>query len=329
MKKLMLSLLIAMIMVFSAIAGGSGESAGGAGPYKVMFSTENGSEDIESKALYEIRDILNESGLFDCEVFIGGALGSNDDTLEQAINGAPIVTISDPGRLMNYVYDFGIIQMPYIFDDISVINKLMDTDIYKEWDKGFLENGVKLITCNWFSGPRNFVLNKQVNQPSDLKGQKIRTIGSPIFIESVNAMGAVATPMSWSEVYSGIEQLAIDGCEAQTPTVYASHIYEVCDYLNKTEHFLLIGCPVIGTITFDSWSPEAQELFVNTFKEIGIKYQGLVDQMIADEEAEMAAAGMIINEVDKDIFKEAVQPVYEKLGYTELREQIYEILGVN
>ena len=76
MKKLMLSLLIAMIMVFPAIAGGSGESAGGAGPYKVMFSTENGSEDIESKALYEIRDILNESGLFDCEVFIGGALGT-------------------------------------------------------------------------------------------------------------------------------------------------------------------------------------------------------------------------------------------------------------
>ncbi|MFA7117591.1 MAG: C4-dicarboxylate TRAP transporter substrate-binding protein [Sphaerochaetaceae bacterium] len=326
MKKIVTLALVVLMSIGVVWANGTSEKAKKAGPYEVKFSTENGAEDIESKALYEIKGILNASGLFKCEVFIGGALGANDDTLEQAIQGAPIVTVSDPGRLMSFVKDFGVIQMPYIFDDISVINKLMDTDLYKSWEKEFESQGVKILSSNWYSGPRNFVLNKEINSPADLKGQKIRTIGSPVFTGSVNAMGATATPMSWSEVYSGIEQKAIDGCEAQTPTVYASHINEVCKYINKTEHFLLIGCPVIGTKTFDSWSKEAQDLFIKTFRDVGVKYQGLIGQMIADEEKEMASKGMIIHEVNQQLFKDAVEPVYAQLGYSDLRKEIVGLL---
>ena len=204
----------------------------------------------------------------------------------------------------------------------------MDTDIYKNWEDQFESQGIKLLTSNWYSGPRNFILNKEVHQPSDLKGQKIRTIASPLFTESVNAMGAVATPMSWTEVYSGIEQKAIDGCEAQTPTSYASHLWEICKYTNKTEHFQLIGCPCIGTTTFNSWDPEAQNLFVQTFRDVGKKYQTLVLNMIEEEEKEMAKKGMVFVQVDKTPFKKAVEPVYEKLGYTELKEQLVKELGL-
>jgi TRAP-type C4-dicarboxylate transport system substrate-binding protein len=328
MKKIALCLIFVMVLSASLFANGNPEK-GSKGPYMVKFSTENGAEDVESQSLYEIRDILNKSGLFNCEVFIGGALGANNDTLEQALQGAPIVTVSDPGRLMSFVPEFGIIQMPYLIEDISVINKLLDTEIYKGWEKQFEEQGIKVLTSNWYSGPRNFVLDKAVDTPADLKGQKIRTIASPLFTASVNAMGAVATPMSWSEVYPGIEQKAIDGCEAQTPTVYASHIYEVSKFINKTEHFQLIGCPVIGTITFNSWSKEAQNLFVETFKATGLKYQGLVLGMIEQEEKEMAGMGMIIRDVDKAPFKAAVEPVYAKLGYTELHKRIFKELGIN
>jgi TRAP-type C4-dicarboxylate transport system substrate-binding protein len=332
MKKMISVLMVLLVCSIMLFANGTTETTEKTeavkGPYEVKFSTENGAEDVESKALYEIKDLLNKSGLFKCEVFIGGALGENDDTLEQAIQGAPIVTVSDPGRLMSFVPDFGIIQMPYFLDDISAINRLMDTESYKDWDKQFAAQGIKVITSNWYSGPRNFVLNKEVKKPADLKGQKIRTIASPLFTESVNAMGAVATPMSWSEVYSAVEQKAIDGCEAQTPTTYASHMWEICKYTNKTEHFQLIGCPVIGTITFNSWDPKAQELFVKTFRDIGEKYQGLVLDMIKQEEKEMAAKGMVFVEVDKTPFKEAVEPVYAKLGYSELRNKMKKELGL-
>ncbi len=326
MKKLFTALTIVGALLVPAFAQGSKEMA--SGPIEVKFSTENGAEDVESKALMEIRDILNKSGKFKVEVFIGGALGENDDTLEQAIQGAPIVTVSDPGRLMSFVNEYGIIQMPYFIDDISVINRLMETEIYKGWEKQFEDQGIKLLSSNWYSGPRNFILNKEVRKPSDLKGQKIRTIASPLFTESVNAMGAVATPMSWSEVYSAIEQKAIDGCEAQTPTSYASHLWEICKYTNKTEHFQLIGCPCIGTISFNKWDKEAQELFVKTFREVGEKYQKLVLGMITEEEAEMAKNGMKFIEVDKTPFKQAVEPVYAKLGYTELKAKLIKELGL-
>ena len=95
--------------------------------------------------------------------------------------------------------------MPYLMDDYTGLNKIMQTSQYEEWAKEFAdEHGVWLVTSNWYSGARNFCLNKTVNQPADLSGQRIRTIGNEICTTSINDLGAVATPMSWSEVYPSI-----------------------------------------------------------------------------------------------------------------------------
>lgn len=260
--------------------------------------------------------------MFKVELYFSSSLGGTDDLTEQAVAGAPVLTVSDPGRLMTYVNDFGVIQMPFMFEDSDSLNALIETATYKGWEKEFEKQGIKLITSNWYSGARNFVLNKEVNVPADLKGQKIRTIGSPLYTESINAMGAIATPMEWAEVYPALSQGAIDGVEAQTPSVYATRLYETSKYVNKTEHFQLIGCVVMGASVFDSWSKEAQDVFVKTFKEVGKDNQGLVKKLTAEYEEDMVKRGMIVRTLDKTPFIEAVQPVYEKLGYAKAKAAI-------
>ncbi|MCH3918452.1 MAG: C4-dicarboxylate TRAP transporter substrate-binding protein [Spirochaetia bacterium] len=290
--------------------------------YVIKLANTQGEKDTQSIGLFEVAKRLNASGMFDAQVYTSSSLGDTDDITEQAIAGAPVLTVSDPGRLMSYVHDFGVIQMPYLFTDAAVLDKLVNTDVYKSWEKDFEKDGIKLITSNWYNGPRNFVCNKQIDTPADLKGQKIRTIGSELFVDSVNAMGAVATPMAWSEVYSGIQQGAIDGAEVQTPASYATRLYEICKYTNKTEHFQLVGCVVMGTNVFNSWSKEAQDFFVKTFREVGTENRKMVNDYIKNYETDMAKKGMIIHEVDKAPFIEAVQPIYDKLGYTQLAKTL-------
>ena len=282
--------------------------------------------DVESLQLYACEKTIEEAtnGNFSIEVFTNSAMGDTDDILEQAIQGMAILTVTDPGRLADYIPDYGILQMPYIMEDYTKIDEITGTDIVREWEKGFEEYGVKVLTSNWYGGARHFVCNKEVNVPADLNGLKIRTMGSDLCIASVTAMGAVGTAMSQSEIYSGIEQKAIDGCENQSTSTYASRLYEICKYINKTGHFVLLGCPATGTIYFDSLSEDYQQLLVNTFRDNGTEYQPICAEMEIECEKQMADLGVTIHELDNTPFKEAVEPVYEQLGYMELRTKILE-----
>ncbi|MGI5174235.1 TRAP transporter substrate-binding protein DctP [Treponema sp. OMZ 840] len=327
MKKILMSFLGALFVLGFGFAGGAGESIA-KGPYKIKFGNTQGEKDTQTMGLNEVARRLNASGLFEVTVYPSSALGETDDIMEQGLQGAPVLTVTDPGRLMSYINEFGVIQMPYIFKDASDLDKLIETPMYKKWEKSFEDKfGLKLITSNWYSGARNFVCDKEINKPSDLKGLKIRTIGAQLYTESINAMGAVATPMAWSEVYSAIQQGAIDGAEVQTPSSYATRIYEVSKVTNRTEHFQLIGCVVMGAKIFNSWSREAQEFFIKTFKEVGSENQQLVKKLTLQYEKEMEGYGMIVRDVDKTPFIEAVQPVYDKLNYRKLKDELFKQLG--
>ena len=325
-KILALALVLVMAMSLTAMtAEAAGPSA------KMSFGNTQPDGDVESMQLYACADTIKEAtnGDFAVEVFTNSALGDTDDILEQAIQGAAVLTVTDPGRLADYIPEYGILQMPYIMADYTQIDAITGTETVAQWEKGFEEFGVKVLASNWYGGARHFVCNKEVNVPADLNGLKIRTMGSDLCIESVTAMGAVGTAMPQSQIYSGIEQKALDGCENQSTSTYASRLYEICSYINKTGHFTLLGCPATGTIFFDTLSEEYQQLLLDTFKANGTEYQAICAEMEEECNKEMAEKyNVTVHEVDPAPFKEAVQPVYTKLGYDELKTQILTEAGL-
>lgn len=292
----------------------------------VKFGNTQSETDLQSQSLTAVAEKLAKAtdGNFKAETFFSSSLGDTDDLLEQGMQGAAVLTVTDPSRLASFVPDFGILGMPYIMDDYTGLNKVMQTDLYDEWMQQFADQGIWVVTSNWYSGARNFCLNKKVNKPEDLQGQRIRTIGNEICTTAVNAMGAVATPMSWSEVYTSIQQGALDGAEVQTSSFYATRLWEVVNTLNRTEHFQLIGCAATGTGFRDSLSADYQKLFADTFYEVGTEFQEKTVEICADWEKEMAEKyNLVINEdVDVQAFKDAAAPCYETLGMVEIRDRL-------
>jgi TRAP-type C4-dicarboxylate transport system substrate-binding protein len=297
---------------------------------KVYIAGTSGADDTQSMGHFEYAKRLNaeSDGVFAAEVKISGVMGETDDVTEQAIQGVPVINATDPGRLAAFVPEFGLIQMPYLLPDYTYLNKIKDTKLYDKWDKQFQDMGLKLVTVNGYSGVRSWVTDFPVRTPADLKGVKIRTIGSDLFVNSVNAMGAIATALPWGETYQGMEQGVVDGTEAQIPGIYSMRFYEVKKYVSLSEHFTLIASMVTGTKFFNSIPAEYQTILLDQAYAAYKDNQEIVVSKSAEYIKEMEASGVTFVEIDKTPFIEAVQPVYDAMGFADLKKELYAELGL-
>ena len=254
-------------------------------------------------------------------------MGAEEDMIDQALQGMNIAVLTDAARMSNYVYDMGIFNMAYLVDNYDEACKIMDTEKFKGWEDELANQGIEVLCFNFYDGARSFMNNKQVTVPADLKGQVIRTPGADPWVRSVESMGATAYAVSWSEVYNNIQTKVIDGCEVQYTSAVSTHIYEVCKYVNKTEHINLVNGLITGTGWFSSLPEDYKTILKDVAYECAYENAKEVEIMQADLEKTLVDNGMTIVEVDKEAFKKAAETAYEKMGWTELRKELYTQIG--
>lgn len=268
-------------------------------------------------------------GKLEIQIYPSAQLGSDEDVIEQAIQGVNVAVLTDGGRMSNYVKDLGIIGMPYIAENYDDILAITQTDIFNSWvEELSSQNGIRVMSFNWYDGARHFLTNKPVKEPSDLKGLRIRTPGAPVWSESVAAMGATPIAMNWPATYNGVQSKAIDGCEAQHTASYGLRIYEVLKYINKTAHFQLVNGIVVGEKWFNTLPEEYQTILIEECVVAATANARLVEKLSGEFEQKMVDNGMIVNDdVNIQSFKEAAEKAYEKLGFNALRSQILSQIG--
>lgn len=300
------------------------------GVYELKISTSQTDQSAITKAYMELAKRINEKseGKLKVEVFSSGQLGSDENVIEQAIQGSAVAVNTDAARMGTYVNDMGILMMGYFADNYEECLKVTNTETFKQWeDQLASQHGIRVLAFNFYDGARHFMINKEIKEPSDLKGLRIRTIGAPVCTETIAAMGATPVAMDWGEVYNGIQSKSLDGAECQNTSSYPSRLYEVAKIQSKTGHFQLLQGLVCGESWFKTLPKELQELLVETAREVGKESAAVVEQESLKAEEEMKKAGLTVIQPDINAFKESVKPAYEKLGYTELREKLYQEIG--
>ena len=189
--------------------------------------------------------------------------------------------------------------------------------------------GMKIIA--WQNLGSRSILNTKhaVNEPADLNGLKVRCMQDSILAGTINAMGASATPLAWGECYTALQQGTIDGVENSEPVLLANGMQEVAKYLSLTEQFIIPDPVVVSKVWFDGLSEEDQQAMLKA----GEDYTKWYNEELwpnAEQEAQDALieAGVEVNEVDKEVFKEAVQPVIDDYlsSATEDQKAFYELL---
>ena len=150
------------------------------------------------------------------EVFHNSQLGDTTEMIDQARAGANVGTVTDVARLSSFVPSLAIMSAPFLFDTYEQADKFALSKEYLGWGEELKKkSGLVMLASNWYQGPRHLLTQKPVAKPADLSGVRMRTIGAPVWIETIRAMGAEPTPIAWGEVYSALQLKTIDGAEAQ------------------------------------------------------------------------------------------------------------------
>ena len=334
MKKAFMVLALGLIFTFGLFAGGGRDSTGtSGGKIAVTFAGTEGATAGQSRMMMEVAEILNTSGRFDARVFVAGALpGDTDNLVTQARLGVNLIVPSDPGRLASQfnIPDLNILMAPYILTDYKVLEKLPQTELYKQWQAQLEEQGIVLI-ANMFNGFRDFYTNRMVNSVSDLAGLRIRGFGNDIGMALARYFNFAQITMGAADIYAAIQSRAIDGTEIQASFANANRLFEVTTHLALTRHFMLQSSFIMGKPLLDSMSQSDREFFIKTVDEAATKWSAI----IAEEEQGLIDGfrdrGMTVTNVNVAEFQDAIAPLYTNndLGLSPgLRDTLFSQLGL-
>lgn len=325
--------ILALAVTAGLFAGGSqgsgSDSSKPARTYTLKMSTQlaDSSTMVDGFKAWAEAVKQRTNGGMEIQVYTSAQLGSDEDVIEQALQGVNVAVLTDGGRMANYVKDIGIIGMPYIADNYDELKKITESATFTTWDAELVKNGIRMLSYNWYDGPRNFYTNKEISVPGDLNGQRIRTPGAPVWADSVAALGATPVAMGWNDSYTALQSKVIDGVEVQSTSAYPARMYEVTKYITKTEHFQLANFIMVGEKWFATLPAEYRQILIEECKKASVENARKILTTADNFEKQMVSNGMQIQQVDKAPFIEAAEKAYEKLGFKALRDKIWSEIG--
>jgi TRAP-type transport system periplasmic protein len=262
------------------------------------------------------------------QVFHNGQLGDTTEMIDQARAGASVGTVTDVARLSSFVPSLAIMSAPFLFDTYEQADKFALSEAYMGWGDELADTaGLVMIASNWYQGPRDLLTQVKVTTPADLAGVRMRTIGAPVWIETIRAMGAEPTPLAWGEVYSALQLGSIDGAEAQPTAIWGAKLNEVVKHVTKTGHIQLVTALVVSADAWGKISEENQKIVRDLAVESGRYASGLTIELGEEAMQKVADSGVSIDEVDLTPFKEAVAPVYKLLNLEEEAAIVHDVLA--
>jgi len=256
------------------------------------------------------------NGRLSLQMYPSMQLGGEKEMIEQAQVGALQIARISVGPMGPVVDELNVFNLPFIFRDEAHMRKVIDGPIGTELlDKLSNNPNARLIALGWMdAGTRNVYSNKPVTKPADLKGMKIRMMGNPIFVETMNAMGGNGVAMGFNELYSALQTGVVDGAENNEPTLLAQNHYQVSKVYSLTGHLIIPEILIFSKRSWDQLSKADQDLIHKLAREAQLEERALWDKMVAEATVKLKGAGIQFVETDKKAFYEATRPVREKYG---------------
>ncbi|GAB2603126.1 TRAP transporter substrate-binding protein [Nitrincola alkalisediminis] len=296
---------------------------------KIRFAHHISTDSEQHLAAERFRDLAAKysDGDIKVEIYPSGQMGGQREIIESVELGVLEMGYGESGLYANYVPEFGLLTLPYLYRDVDhwenvvtgdiglgLINKLVDT------------SGVRPL--NWIlAGYRDtYLAKRKIETPDNFRNLKIRVPESPVFVGTFSALSAQPTPVPMPEVYTALQTGVVDAMEGTPEVGYTFRIFEVAESLSKTRHILFDGSFAINDAFYNRLSDKNREAVTRAAKEAA--------QMQRSEWAEreqawfdkLAEEGITINEVDAAPFQDALAQFRQRfatnIGSTDLLESI-------
>lgn len=284
--------------------------------YPTVVAVENMGKKLEAQT----------NGRIKMQMFPGAVLGQEKETVEQTQIGALQINRISLGVIGPIVPDVDVFNMPFVFRDIAHMRKVIDGPVGDDLLAKVTASPARLVALGWMDGgARSLYTKKLVKSPADLKGVKVRMMGNPLFVDTMNAMGGNGIAMGYGEVFSALQTGVLDGAENNPPSMFTSNHYNAgAKYYAQTNHLIIPEIFVMSKVTWDKMSKDDQALVKKFSKEAQLEQRALWDKSVAEYSAKLKAAGVEFVAVDQKPFYDATASVRAKYGaaYADLIKRI-------
>lgn len=245
------------------------------------------------------------------EVLDGAQLGGERDYIEGMMLGSIQMAQVSTAPVSGFIPEFDLFSLPYLIRDTDHFKAVVSGPVGAKYSELAEARGMKILA--WFDNGYRNVFNKvrPIVTPDDMDGLKIRVMESPLMVNTVNAMGGSATPMSYSELYTALESGVLDGGENAAGNILNDRFYEVSSYLSITQHFRPPGVVAISLTTWNGLTDAQQQALVEEGARLQDYEIALTAEVGAAALEELKSKGMEVNEADVTAFRERMGPVYE------------------
>src|SRR5712691_11791114 len=282
-----------------------------------------------TKLAVEFQDRANASqSTIEIKVFPASQLGQTREVIEAMRLGSGAAgTTGGPAEYASFVRRLGVLGLPFEWKSYEHALRVLDGPVGKELDQDMEKAGFKVLSWAVSWGFRNVVTaKKEVKQPADLKGLKIRTIPTKVFVAAINSMGANATPMNFGEIYTSLQSGVLDGFEHTAATVISFKMNEVACCIALTRHLMDPTFLVFSLAEWKKLSPAEQAALQKAATEAGRIVRAMAPAREGEALAEVKRLGMKVNEIDTaPLVKAALQAqddLAKEFGAEKLLDQI-------
>lgn len=337
MKKLV-CLAMSLLMVLSMTACGNNASSSDNSSSSDSNSSSSSDEKIILRAADNMADdfqwninlrmfgeLLSErtNGQVELEIYPNSELGDDQALAEMIRSGNLDIQVTGSGVPGRWWGEMSICEMPYLYKSLEHV-EAATTGENLEWMREELLNYDFYLLANWNRASRQILSNVKIESLADFSGVKIRVPETDNMVTSFKALGANPTPLAYSEVFTSLQQKVVDAVENPLSSMYTMRFHETTKYLIMTNHCFSFSVVLMSPKTWDSLSPELQQIVVECMDEVtaynneitATEDQGFIDKMV-DE------TGIEVIYVDTAEWAAAAEKVHEQLAKEGNAEEMY------
>lgn len=310
--------MLAAAVLLSAALTGCGSSSEDVQRYSWPLATASPEDTVTQifaeKFAEEVASLSN--GKMKIQVYANSTLGGDRDLLETCADGDIPFVVQNTAPQVSFMSDLAVFDLPCVFDSLDDCRKKIDDPHFNSLISDvYTEGGYHLLGMA-DQGFRVMSTNKPVHSLADFKGQKIRTMENSYHLAFWKALGANPTPMSFSEVYIGLQQHTIDAQENPYEVIVSNNLYEQQDYVVETNHLPHLISLIVNDDFFRDLPEDEQEIMTEAAKLATEYAREQSDERITDKVTTIEESGTEIitlsDETRKEIRK-ASQGVYDSI----------------
>lgn len=343
MKKwLLLTIISAFALVLAACGGGgsneatSSEEYTAENPLIIKFSHVTAIDSVKGKAADYFAQLVDEKteGKVKVEVYPSSQLYGDADELDALMSGNVHMIAPSVTKMVKLDPRWQYVDMPFLFEDEEHVQAFFDSEVAQSlFNADALAANDIMGKAFWPNGFKNFSSNKnQLVKPEDFAGQKFRAQAGKVLEAQFQALNAGSATISFGETYAALQQGTVDGTENPHNNFDTMKFYEVQKYYTVSEHGRLDYAIFVNKSFWDSIPEDLRTLVDEALNEATTYAQDLAAEENAKSLEKIKSLGTVevyeMSQEERDVLKEAMQPVYDEFSEVITQELIDGINGL-